>query len=95
MSRIGRKPVAIPPGVEVTIGEKRIAISGPLGRLEEPYPPHVEVRQVDGHLEVHQLEGAPRREGGAMQGLMRALLANMVTGVTKGYTRSLDLIGAG
>ena len=95
MSRIGRKPVAIPPGVEVTIGEKRIAISGPLGRLEEPYPPHVEVRQVDGHLEVHQLEGAPRREGGAMQGLMRALLANMVTGVTKGYTRSLDLIGVG
>ena len=61
----------------------------------EKIPPYVGVAQQDSHLVVSINEGEMRREAGAMQGLMRALLANMVEGVTKGYQRSLDLIGVG
>jgi large subunit ribosomal protein L6 len=95
MSRIGRKPVEIPKGVEARIGEETITIKGPLGELSQDIPKHVRVAEESGNLVVGTHEGAPSREGGAMQGLTRALLANMVEGVTKGYTKSLDLIGVG
>jgi len=95
MSRIGRRPVVLPKGVETRIGEGSMKVKGPLGELVESIPPHVLVTNRDGELMVTQAEGAPRHEGGAMQGLTRALLNNMVTGVTKGFVRSLDLIGVG
>lgn len=95
MSRIGRKPVPIPKGVDARLDEGRIAISGPLGSLEQQIPPKVEVRKADGALKVGIVEGVPPKEGGAMQGLTRALISNMVIGVTEGYVRSLDLIGVG
>lgn len=95
MSRIGRKPIPLPKGVEVRIGEQKIGIKGPLGELEERIPRHVTVSKDDGSVIVRLVEDAPRREGGAMQGLMRALLNNMVIGVTAGYMRSIDLIGVG
>ena len=95
MSRIGRKPVPLPKGVETRISESTVSVKGPLGTLEQRIPPYSMVREQGGELEVTQLEGAPRRIGGAMQGLTRALLSNMVVGVSAGYTRSLDLIGVG
>lgn len=95
MSRIGRKPVEIPKGVEARIGEKTVGIKGPLGALEEKVPPYVRIAEGENQLNVELLDGAPKRESGAMQGLARALLANMIEGVTKGYVKSLDLIGVG
>jgi large subunit ribosomal protein L6 len=95
MSRIGRKPVELPPGVEASIGEKAIRIKGPLGELEQTLPPHVAVAQGNNTVNVSILDGAPGRESGAMQGLARALIANMVQGVKEGYERSLNLIGVG
>lgn len=95
MSRIGRKPVPLPKGVDVRIGEQKVGIKGPLGELEESIPPHVVLAKDGGSVVVGLVEGAPRREGGAMQGLMRALVNNMVIGVTNGYVRSIDLIGVG
>lgn len=95
MSRIGRKPVEIPKGVEARIGEEAITIKGPLGELSQKVSSHISVAEDDGTLVVSIKEGVPKREGGALQGLTRALLANMVEGVTKGYVRSLDLIGVG
>lgn len=95
MSRIGRKPVELPQKVGVTIGDSTIGMNGPLGELQERVPPHVAVKEENGKVVVSILDGAPKREGGAMQGLTRALVANMVVGVTKGYSKSLDLIGVG
>jgi len=95
MSRIGRRPIALPKGVDVRIGEDKIGIKGPLGELEEQLPPHVNVSTTGGNIIVSIRDGAPKRVGGAMQGLTRALLNNMVVGVSEGYTRSLDLIGVG
>jgi large subunit ribosomal protein L6 len=95
MSRIGRKPIVLPTGVDVRIGEDKVAVKGPLGELEQRLPPHVKVSSSKGTVVVEKVEGAPHRVGGAMQGLARALLKNMVVGVSAGYTRSLDLIGVG
>lgn len=95
MSRIGRKPVEIPKGVDARIGEEAITIKGPLGELTLEIPEKISVAQEDGNLLVSLGEGTSKRDGGALQGLTRALLANMVEGVTKGYTKSLDLIGVG
>lgn len=94
MSRIGRKPVEVPKGVDVRLGSEKVTVSGPLGELEEKLPPHVQIGREDDKIVVQLTEDAPKKAG-AMQGLTRALLANMVDGVTKGYERSLDLIGVG
>lgn len=95
MSRIGRKPVQLPTGVEATIADGEVRIKGPKGELRQPLPPYVEVSQDDRNLVVGVAAGAPSREGGAMHGLARSLLSNMVEGVTQGYRKSLDLIGVG
>lgn len=95
MSRIGRKPIPLPKGVEARAAAEGVSIKGPLGSLEHRLPPQVTVEQAEGTLRVGVSEGVPTRQGGAMQGLTRALLANMVVGVSRGYTRSLDLIGVG
>jgi large subunit ribosomal protein L6 len=95
MSRIGRKPVQLPKGVDARIGAERVTIAGPLGSLEQGIPPHVRIEQAGGVLSVAVADGAPPKQGGAMQGLARALLNNMVVGVTKGFAKSLDLIGVG
>ncbi len=95
MSRIGRKPVPVLKGVEASIASGVVQIKGPLGELQQKVPPHVEVVLNDAQLSVAIAKGAPERQGGAMQGLTRALLSNMVEGVTNGYVKSLDLIGVG
>ncbi len=95
MSRIGRKPVRLPAGVEAQIESGGVRIKGPKGELRQELPPYVEVARDDAILSVSVVDTAPERQGGAMQGLTRALLQNMVIGVTEGYTKSLDLIGVG
>jgi large subunit ribosomal protein L6 len=93
MSRIGKSPVPLPKGVEATIGQGQIAIKGPLGTLARPLAGSVKIQKEGENLMFVAEEGQP--EANAMSGTMRALVANMVTGVTKGFERRLTLVGVG
>jgi len=90
-SRIGKKHVAIPSGVKVTINEGEIEIAGPKGKLVSPIPSGITVAEEDGKLRMRADSGQDR----ARHGLARALLANAVKGVTEGFTRELDIVGVG
>ena len=93
MSRIGRRPVAIPSGVTVRCEGGRISVKGPKGALEGPLPGSVEVQVTDGQVKITRSgEDGPTR---ALHGLTRAALANMITGVTKGFVRELEIQGVG
>jgi len=93
MSRIGKSPVTVPQGVEVTIQANQISIKGPLGTLSQHLSDHVKMAKEG---ETLVFSGANEtREGNAMSGTMRALVANMVHGVTKGFERKLTLVGVG
>jgi large subunit ribosomal protein L6 len=93
MSRIAKYPVAVPSGVEVTLGGTEISVKGPLGTLRQRVLPAVTIEKEAGGLQVRAV--ADRPEGNAMSGTMRALLANMVTGVSKGFEKKLNLVGVG
>lgn len=93
MSRIGRKPIPLPAAVEVTIDGSTVRVRGPRGELARTFPPQVEIRREDGQLVVAR-RGEDRRSK-AMHGLSRALLANMVEGVTQGYKKVLEIVGVG
>lgn len=90
-SRIGKKTVVIPSGVNVTIGEDTIEVKGPKGTLVSPIPAGISVSQEDGSLRLRAASGDDR----ARHGLARALLANAVKGVTEGFSRELDVVGVG
>jgi len=90
MSRVGNKPIPLPTGVKVTIGDQ-LLVAGPKGTLKVPVPPGIHVRQGDGRLEL-------TRDGeklAALHGLTRALAANAVQGVSAGFVRELDIVGIG
>ena len=93
MSRIGRMPVTIPSGVDVTISGREVTVSGPRGRLSLEVAEPIEVSQNDGVITVTR----PNDEGNvrALHGLSRSLVANMVTGVTEGYSKTLEIVGVG
>jgi large subunit ribosomal protein L6 len=93
MSRIGRAPVAIPAGVTVAIDGRDVTVSGPKGSLSLQVTAPIEVRQDDGMITVTR----PSDEGEirALHGLSRSLIANMVTGVTAGYAKTLEIVGVG
>lgn len=92
MSRVAKNPVAIPGGVEVSLDATHISIKGPLGVLSRQLHPAVSVERRGDEI----ICGAtPGSDGKAMSGTMRALVANMVTGVTKGFERKLTLVGVG
>jgi len=92
MSRVGKNPIVLPAGVEISIGEQ-ITVKGPLGTLKAANHPAVKV-SVDGQsVTVAKVDGAV--SGGAMWGTMRANLNNMVTGVSKGFEKKLQLVGVG
>ena len=93
MSRIAKYPVALPKGVEVTLNDAAISVKGPLGTLTQAMLPAVTIEKGADQLQVRAVEGRP--EGGAMSGTMRALVANMVNGVTKGFEKKLNLVGVG
>ena len=93
MSRIGRAPVTVPNGVEVNLSDRAIGVRGPKGELEVPVGRGVSVRQEDGSLMVDRESDSPDHR--AMHGLTRSLLQNAVTGVTDGFTRTLQIQGVG
>ena len=93
MSRIAKYPVPLPKGVEVTLASGTISIKGPIGIIARPADPNVEVKK-DGETIVFKALGNSNHAN-AMSGTMRALVANMVAGVTKGFERKLTLVGVG
>jgi large subunit ribosomal protein L6 len=93
MSRVGRKPIPIPKGVEVNSSGRTVSVKGPLGRLEWSLVPNISVAVADGHMQVNRAGDDPKVR--ALHGLARAELSNMVIGVTKGYERTLEITGVG
>jgi large subunit ribosomal protein L6 len=93
MSRIGKKPVPVPEGVSVAIDGAHVTVKGPKGELEWRFRPELSIKQEDGQLVVSRPSDS--KDHRALHGLTRALLANMVEGVTTGYRRTLEIIGVG
>ena len=93
MSRIGKRPVAIPAGVAVTVDGATIAVKGPKGELKRTLPREMAVSQAEGQVTVARPSDEPRHK--ALHGLTRTLVANMVEGVTKGFVRTLEIQGVG
>jgi len=93
MSRVGKSPIAIPDKVEVTISAREVSVKGPLGTLVQPVSGNVKIEKVDNQLEIKV--GDNSRQANAMSGTTRALLANMVKGVSQGFERKLTLVGVG
>jgi len=93
MSRIGRTPVTIPAGVDVTIDGRQVTVKGPRGSLSMEVTSPIEVAQANGTITVTR----PNDEGEirALHGLSRSLIANMVTGVTEGFSKTLEIVGVG
>ncbi|MFS8780608.1 50S ribosomal protein L6 [Synechococcus sp. R55.3] len=93
MSRIGRRPIALPAKVEIQIDGQHIAVKGPKGQLSRSLPPLITVQQNAQTLTVSRLnDSRPARQ---LHGLCRTLVANMVDGVSKGFERRLELVGVG
>ncbi len=90
MSRVGKKPIPLPNGVKVNIGDK-LEVQGPKGKLTVPIPSGVRIEQKNNHLEVVRQDD----QYAAVHGLTRALAANAVQGVSTGFTRELDIVGTG
>lgn len=93
MSRVAKYPVDLPKGVEFNIAGGQVTVKGPLGSLTQPLLPSVTIEKDGESLQVKAVAGAIN--AGAMSGTQRALLNNMVTGVTKGFERKLTLVGVG
>lgn len=93
MSRIGRKPIKVPAGVTVKIEENTIRVEGPKGKLSHPIMPNIKIEQEGDTIFVKREND--EKQTRAFHGLMRAKLANMITGVSVGYTKELELVGVG
>ncbi len=94
MSRIGRLPIPVPGGVDVTIDGQTLSVKGPKGTLSHTVASPITVeRGEDGTLQVQRPND--ERESRALHGLSRTLIANMITGVTEGYTKTLEIVGVG
>jgi large subunit ribosomal protein L6 len=93
MSRIGKKPIPIPSGVEVTIDGSHVVVKGPKGTLEHDAPPTITVGRDGDELVVTRPDD--ERSNRALHGLTRSLVNNMVVGVSEGYSRDLEIVGVG
>jgi large subunit ribosomal protein L6 len=93
MSRIGRAPITVPSGVTVTVKDNVVTVKGPKGELKENIDRDIAVEVKDGHINIVRPTDQIRHR--ALHGLSRALIANMVKGVTEGYMKKLELIGVG
>lgn len=93
MSRLSRSPVNVPSGVEVNVDGQVVSVKGQNGRLRHEAHPAVRVREEGGSLYCQSVEGAPKGE--ALVGTTRALVKNMVTGVSQGFEKRLQLVGVG
>ena len=93
MSRIGRAPIPVPSGVEVSVAGRHLSVKGPQGLLERDIPGEITVRQEDGTLLVERPND--ERHNRALHGLVRSLVNNMVLGVTAGFSKELEIVGVG
>ena len=93
MSRIANYPVVLPDKVEVTINHDNVSVKGPLGTLTQKLSTRVKIERVENRLEFKVNDNS--RQANALSGTARAIVANMVTGVTKGFERRLTLVGVG
>jgi len=93
MSRIGKWPVPIPQGVTVNINKNNVTVKGPKGELSKDFPPEITLKQEDGHIVATR--NSDHRTHRAKHGLTRALLNNMVVGVSNGFSRQLQIEGVG
>ena len=93
MSRIGKAPVAVPSGVTVQVAEGTVTVTGPQGTLSRAIPGAITVHQEDSTVLVERPDD--ERQNRALHGLTRSLVANMVTGVTEGFTKELEIVGVG
>jgi large subunit ribosomal protein L6 len=93
MSRVGRKPIAVPAGVKVQVSERQVDVQGPKGRLSTPVPPGISFTLSGSEL-VCQRKGDERQQR-AFHGLARALAQNAIKGVTEGFSKELDIVGVG
>ena len=93
MSRIGKAPIPVPSGVEITIAEGRVAVKGPQGTLERVIPGEITIRQEDSTLFVERPND--ERQNRALHGLTRSLVFNMVAGVATGFSKELEIVGVG
>jgi len=93
MSRIGKAPIELPGGVNAEISDRSVKVTGPRGELTVPVGRGVEVRQEDGSLVLERASEAPEHK--AMHGLTRSLIQNAVTGVTEGFSKTLQIAGVG
>ena len=93
MSRIGKSPIPVPSGVDVTLDGRVVRVKGPNGSLEREIPGEITVRQEDSTIFVERPND--ERQNRALHGLTRSLVNNMVVGVTTGYTKELEIVGVG
>lgn len=93
MSRIGKLPVAIPEGVTVTIEDQTVTVKGSKGELKRTFSPLVSIKNENG--EIHVIRTNEDQDSNAQQGLTRTLIANMVEGVSQGFSKNLELEGVG
>jgi large subunit ribosomal protein L6 len=93
MSRIGKLPIPVPSGVEVALDGRTVRVTGPKGELTHTVAEPITVEQEDGTLLVRRPDD--ERESRSLHGLSRTLIANMVTGVTQGYSKTLEIVGTG
>ena len=93
MSRVGLSPISIPSGVDVTVDGRRVAVKGPKGELSRELPEPITAKVDEGVLSVQRPDDA--RQSRALHGLSRALLNNMVTGVSEGFRKELEIVGVG
>ncbi|HXW32149.1 MAG TPA: 50S ribosomal protein L6, partial [Acidimicrobiales bacterium] len=93
MSRVGRAPIAVPSGVTIALDDRTVTVTGPQGSLSRTLPGAITVRQEDSSLLVERPDD--ERHNRALHGLTRSLLANMVTGVTAGFQKELEIVGVG
>ena len=93
MSRIGMQPITIPSGVDVTIDGARVAVKGPKGELEHTLVGGVSISRNDDVLNVERVDDS--RSNRSLHGLQRSLIANMVTGVSDGFVKELEIVGVG
>ncbi|HUY06641.1 MAG TPA: 50S ribosomal protein L6 [Acidimicrobiales bacterium] len=95
MSRVGRNPISLPTGVEFDLLDRHVTVKGPRGALERTLPERVMVRSDSATSTVVVERPDDERESRALHGLTRTLIANMVTGVTEGFSKELEIIGVG
>jgi large subunit ribosomal protein L6 len=95
MSRIGKQPVAVPPGVKIGVSGQQISVEGPLGKLSWDLRPEIKATYDEAKKQVQVTRAGDHPQARALHGLSRAVIQNMVHGVTKGYEKKLEIVGVG